>query len=105
MGVFDQNSLKFNDAIPNPSKEDGFDIISCDNIECSFRDNRGYCLYETCMIEVSNIKYHTSFKHNCEICHKEFTNEYISNIPNSSISDHICPQCLQAIRNIICPDF
>ena len=35
MGVFDKNSLKYNDAIPNPNKEDGIDNVKCDNIECN----------------------------------------------------------------------
>ena len=54
MGVFDKNSLKYNDAIPNPNKEDGIDNIKCDNTECNCRDSRGYCLYETCVINLFN---------------------------------------------------
>lgn len=107
MGVFDQNSLKFNDAIPNPSKEDGIDIVKCDNIDCIYRDNRGYCLYETCIVELlsSGIKYHNSFKHNCEICGNEYTNEYIGILPHASIKDFMCSECIRSLKNTICPEF
>lgn len=102
MGVFDQNSLKYNDAIPNISEKDGIDLVKCDNTECSCRDINGYCLYETCIIDnPTKIKYHTEFTHKCAFCHKIYTTDTINEVPWMAPSYYMCPECISKISNLL----
>lgn len=104
MGVFDQNSLKFNDVEPKHIDKDGVEWIKCDNTKCNCRDNNGCCLYETCIFKMYNkIKYHCTFTHNCEICGDEFTKEISDSydIPMMDLSYHICPGCKQGLLKIL----
>lgn len=102
MGVFDKNSLKYNDAIPNLNKEDGIDNVKCDNTECNCRDSRGYCLYETCVINLFNkIKYHSKFKHKCSLCNQDYEKLTENSVPGMDLSYYICPECLSKLRNIV----
>ena len=101
MGVFDKNKLKYNDAIPNPHKEDGIDIVKCDNDECNCRDSNGYCLYETCAVEIFNkVKYHKKFTHKCNVCNTKYTKD-ITDYPMHDLSYFICPDCMNKLRSIL----
>lgn len=103
MGVFDSNKLKYNDAIPNPSKDDGIDIVKCNNTECNCRDNNGYCFYETCLVErYDKIKHHKKFTHNCQICNTSYIKEIKDyEVPMCDLSYYICPACMDKLINTL----
>ena len=103
MGLFDKTLFKYNDAEQNINPDDGIDMIKCKDPKgssCRFRDNKGYCLFETCIKNIV-IPHHKNFLHNCELCGKEYEVETEVFIPGSSLLSFMCPDCLRILKKYI----
>ena len=103
MGLFDKTLFKYNDAEQNINPDDGIDIIKCKDPKgssCRFRDNKGYCLFETCIKNIV-IPHHKNFLHNCELCGKEYEVDTEVFIPGSSLLSFMCPDCLRILKKYI----
>lgn len=73
-------------------EEDGVYIHKCDNTECDYHDDRGFCRYEACVIKVVPFKYHTTFMRKCAVCSK--VKDFGT---NSGLFGDICKDCLHKI--------
>ena len=103
MGLFDKTLFKYNDAEQNINPDDGIDMIKCKDPKgssCRFRDNKGYCLFETCIKNIV-IPHHKNFLHNCELCGKEYEADTEVFIPGSSLLSFMCPDCLRILKKYI----
>lgn len=103
MGLFDKTSFKYNDAEQNINPDDGIDMVKCKDpkgLNCRFRDNKGYCLFETCIKNIV-IPHHKNFLCNCELCGKEYNIDTEVFIPGSSLLSFMCPDCLVTLKKYI----
>ena len=72
-------------------EEDGVYIHKCDNTNCQYHDDRGFCLFETCVFKAIP-NYHTTFMRKCAICSK------VKDFGiNSGLFGDICKDCLHKI--------
>lgn len=78
---------------------DGVDMEPCPNPECYWHDDRGFCLFESCLLlEVP--KLHTDWYRKCDICRKTYI------VPGVTIQPwtHICEKCRRHWQDVILND-
>ena len=92
-------------ANPGYSKEDGIDVVNCDNDKCCYRDTEtSACLFETCIIKTVpyDIPFHSTFTHNCKICEESYGINTAENNPlTSHLEYEICGKCLNGLRSLL----
>lgn len=101
--IGDENYLESTKEIkndkPNYLGEDGLDQEPCPNPECYWHDERGFCLFESCLLnEVPKI--HARWFRKCDICRKT----YIVAPPTIQPWTHVCEKCRRHWQDVILND-
>ena len=79
---------------------DGIDMEPCPDPECYWHDERGFCLYESC-IKDELPKMHSVWHRKCDLCRKT----YVVSAPLNQPWMHLCEKCRRHLQDVVLNDW